>query len=417
MLTTFVIGLREGLEAALIVGIIAAFLIRGGHRNALRPMWWGVFAAVALSAGGAVLLHIANRSLTLRSREIFEGVLTLLAVVGVTYMIVWMRRHARQLKTELESRAGDALRMGSIGAIVAMAFIAVIREGLETAIFLLATIQGANNPALLGLGAALGIVLAIGIGYGIYKGGVHLDLRKFFRITGVLLIIVAAGLTAKAVHEFAEAGLITSLQGSAIDLSWLIDPGTVRAALLTAFVGFQPVPTWAEVIAWAAFLVPTMIYFLRTPKTAPPAPQVGNGKGKTAVAAGVLALALVAVACTESNADATPLGATLQDDAITLSTDTVAEGRIRFDIENEGSLVHELEVFGGATLGETYEVKNSKADLSGLKLVDEVEDIVSGSQAKLTVSLKPGTYLIVCNLPGHYEAGVATFLTVTEATG
>jgi len=260
VLTTFVIGLREGLEAALIVGIIAAFIIRRGDRHALRPMWWGVAAAVALSAGGAIALHVANRSLTLGAREVMEGALTLVAVVGITYMIVWMRRHSAALKADLESKAGAALAAGSVAAIVVMAFVAVLREGLETAVFLLATLGNSASPVPGALGAALGILVSVGIGYGIYRGGIKIDLRRFFRVTGVVLVIVAAGLLASSVHEFAEAGMITFLQDPAIDLSWLIAPGSVRSSLLTAFLGFQPVPTVAEVLAWAVFLIPMVAY-------------------------------------------------------------------------------------------------------------------------------------------------------------
>ncbi len=260
MLTTFVIGLREGLEAALIVGIIAAFVIKRGDRQALRPMWWGVAAAVALSAGGAIALHIANRSLSLKARETMEGVLALVAVAGISYMIVWMHRHAATLRTDLESRTETALTTGSVMAIVGMAFVAVLREGLETAVFLLATLENANSPTAAASGASLGILVAVVLGYGIYRGGVRINLRQFFRITGVVLVIVAAGLLAAAVHEFAEAGLITFMQEPAVDLSWLIEPGTVRASLLTAFFGFQPVPTVAEVVVWAAYLVPMVLY-------------------------------------------------------------------------------------------------------------------------------------------------------------
>jgi len=271
LLTTFVIGLREGLEAALIVGIIAAFIVKRGDRAALRPMWWGVAAAVVLSAGGAIALYVANRSLTLRAREAMEGSLAVLAVVGITYMIVWMRRHSAALRADLESRAGAALAAGSVAAIVGMAFVAVLREGLETAVFLLATLGNtAAAPVPGALGAAVGILVSVGIGYGIYRGGVRVDLRRFFRVTGVVLVIVAAGLLASAVHSLAEAGVVTFLQGSAIDLSWLIAPGTVRSSLLTAFLGFQPVPTFAEVIVWAMFLIPMVVYVsgvkLRSPR-------------------------------------------------------------------------------------------------------------------------------------------------------
>jgi high-affinity iron transporter len=223
-------------------------------------MWLGVAAAVSLSTIGAIGLHVANRSLTLQARETMEGALALVAVAGITYMIVWMHRHSATLRADLEGRADSALTTGSVAAIVTMAFVAVLREGLETAIFLLATFENINSPAAAASGAALGIVLAVALGYGIYRGGVRINLRRFFRVTGIVLVIVAAGLLAAAVHEFAEAGVVTFLQEPAVDLSWLIAPGTVRSSLLTAFFGFQPVPTVAEVVVWAAFLIPMVIY-------------------------------------------------------------------------------------------------------------------------------------------------------------
>ena len=272
MLTTFVIGLREGLEAALIVGIIAAFLIQRGQRQALRPMWLGVAGAVALSGGAAIALHAANRALTLQARETMEGVLALVAVAGITYMIIWMHRHSAQLKARLENQAASALTTGSVAAMAGMAFVAVLREGLETAIFLLATFENVNSPLAAASGAILGILTAVVLGYAIYRGGVRINLRRFFRITGVVLVVVAAGLLSAAVHEFAEAGIITFLQRPALDLSWLIAPGTVWSSLFTALFGFQPVPTVAEVVAWAVFLVPMVLYVsgftFRRPKLA-----------------------------------------------------------------------------------------------------------------------------------------------------
>jgi len=262
MLTTFAIGLREGLEAALVVGIIAAFLIRRGHREALRPMWWGVAAALAVSAVTALALFVANRSLTLQVREAVEGLLTLVAVVGVSYMIVWMRRHAETLRADLESKASAAFEAGSVAAIAGLAFVAVAREGLETAVFLLALLENSADPQLGAAGAAAGIAVAVAVGYGVYRGGVAVDLRRFFLVTGAILVVVAAGLVASAVHELAEAGVISVLQTPAVDLSSFIRPESVWSSLLTAFIGLQPVPTFAEIVAWGAFLVPMTLYLV-----------------------------------------------------------------------------------------------------------------------------------------------------------
>lgn len=262
MIPTFVIGLREGLEAALIVGIVGAFLIKRGDREALKPMWLGVGLAVGLSVSAALALDMAGRRLPLMAREVIEGTLTLVAVVGVSYMLVWMRRHSSQIKSDLEARAAEALNRDSTLALVALAFVAVIREGLETAVFLLALLKGSSDVSL-GLGGALlGIVVASVLGFAIYKGGVRIDLSRFFRVTGVVLVLVAAGLVAASIHEFAEAGLIPWGNSPAIDLSAVIAPGTMRAGLLTAFLGLQPVPTYAELAGWLTFLIPVGAYVL-----------------------------------------------------------------------------------------------------------------------------------------------------------
>lgn len=273
MLTTFVIGLREGLEASLIVGIIAAFLIQRRQTRALIPMWIGVAAAVGLSAAAAVVLDLAGQAMSTRARETMEGLLALIAVCGITYMIVWMRRHGPGLRIDLEQRTGAALATGSAVAVVAMAFVAVLREGLETAVFLLATFQTTRSTTAAVIGAVAGIALAVAIGYGIFRGGVHLDLTRFFRVTGAVLVVVAAGLLSAGVHSLSEAGLVPILQGSAIDLSWLIAPGTVRSSLLTAFLGLQPVPTTAEVLVWIAYAIPMLVFVLR-PGRPPARPAV-----------------------------------------------------------------------------------------------------------------------------------------------
>jgi high-affinity iron transporter len=277
VLPTFVIGLREGLEASLIVGIIAAFLIQRGERRALRSMWTGVALAVGLCIVVAIVLQVVGESLPFRQRERMEGVLALLAVAGVTYMVVWMRRHSRELKGQLESHAAHALLTGSVLALVGMAFFAVIREGLETAIFMLTVFENSTSPAATGIGAVLGVAVAVGLGYGIYRGGVRLNLSRFFRVTGFVLVLVAAGLLSSAVHSLAEAGDISALQSSAFDISWLIRPNSVQESLLTGMLGLRPIPKVAEVAAWLLYAIPMGAYVLwpqRPRRTSPqPAPE------------------------------------------------------------------------------------------------------------------------------------------------
>ena len=259
MLPTFVIGLREGLEAALIVGIIAAFLGQQGRPDALRQVWIGTAAAGAICVGIATALQVISSDLPQRQQEGLETAVGALAVGMVTYMIIFMRRHARHLKADLEGTAASALASGTTRALVVMAFLAVLREGFETAVFLLATFEASGNAATSWLGAVIGILLAAGIGYGIYRGGVRLNLARFFRVTGLVLVLVAAGLVMTAFHTANEAGWLTIGQAQAFDLSWLVRPGTPFSALLTGVLGIQPYPVWIEVIAWLAYLVPVTV--------------------------------------------------------------------------------------------------------------------------------------------------------------
>jgi high-affinity iron transporter len=262
MLPTFVIGLREGLEAALIVGIVAGFLGRQGRRDALRQVWLGVIAAVLICVVVGVVLEIISADLPQAEQEGLETVIGVLAVGMVTYMVIWMRRHSRDLKGELEGAAGAALARGSATALVAMAFLAVLREGFETAVFLLAAFQASTSPILAGSGALIGILLAVVLGYGIYKGGVRLNLSRFFRATGVVLVLVAAGLLMTACHTAHEAGWLNFGQGRVADLSWFVLPGTPVSSLVTGVLGIQPYPVLIEVVAWFAYLVPLMVYLL-----------------------------------------------------------------------------------------------------------------------------------------------------------
>ena len=262
MIPTFVITLREGVEASLIIGIIAAFLVKEGRRDAMRQMWLGIGIAVALCAGVAVALRVIGQELPTKGQEGLETVVSLIAVAAVTYMIVWMRRHARGIKAELQGEAASALATGSTMALVGMAFLAVLREGFETSVFLLAAFNDATDTTAAGAGAVLGLVAAVAIGLGLYRGGVRINLTRFFRFTGLVLVFVAAGLLATAAHTAHEAGWINSFQGQALNLSWLVQPGTVSGSLLTGMLGLQPSPTVIEATAYLAYAVPMALYVL-----------------------------------------------------------------------------------------------------------------------------------------------------------
>jgi len=262
MIPTFVIALREGVEASLIVGIIAAFLVREGRRDAMRQMWAGVAVAVALCVGIAVILRVVGQQLPQREQEGLETVIGVIAVGAVTYMIVWMRRNARGIKKVLEGNAANALASGSAIALVAMAFLAVLREGFETSVFMLAAFQDASDTTAAGGGAVLGLLVAVAIGLGIYRGGVRLNLTRFFRITGLILVFVAAGLLSSSLHTAHEAGWFNSLQGQALDLTWLVQPGTVSGSLLTGMLGLQPAPTVGEAAIYLLYALPMALYVL-----------------------------------------------------------------------------------------------------------------------------------------------------------
>ena len=262
MLPTFVIGLREGLEAALIVGIVAAFLRQRGRSDALRLVWLGVAVAIAACAVVAVGLQLFSASLPETQQEILETVVAVVAVAMVTYMVVWMRRNSRGLRHDLELAASSALATGTAWALVGMAVLAVLREGFETAVFLLAAFNESDSPVAAAFGAVLGVGAACVVGYGIYRGGVRINLGRFFRVTGVVLVLVAAGLLASAIHSAEEAGLIGFGQTQLADLSWLLQPGSMLSALLTGVLGVQPEPTAIELVGWLLYLVPMLLIVL-----------------------------------------------------------------------------------------------------------------------------------------------------------
>lgn len=262
MLPTFVIGLREGVEASLIVGIVAAFLRQEGRTDALRRMWLGVAAAIVVCLGVGVGLELLNESLPQRQQEMLETVVAVVALAMITYMIVFMRRHARTMRRDLQDKAGAALAAGSATALILMAFLAVLREGFETAVFLVATFSASTSRAAAVGGAAIGIAAAVVIGAAIYRGGVRINLARFFTATALVLVVVAGGLAAFAAHTAHEAGWLNVGQGRALDASAVIDPGTVRAALITGVLGIQPKPVWAELVAWVGYVVPAALLVL-----------------------------------------------------------------------------------------------------------------------------------------------------------
>ena len=286
MLANYLIGLREGMEAALVVGILVAYLVRSGRRQLLPQVWAGVGGAVAVSIGFGALLTLGPSRLTDRAEETVAGVLSILAVALVTWMVFWMARTARYLKAGLHARVDGALAAGGWGVLV-VAFLAVAREGLETALFLWAAAGATGAAGAAGsplLGASLGLATAVVLGWAVYRGAVSLNLGVFFRWTGLFLIAIAAGVLAYGVHELQEAGVLAWGTATAFDVSGVISATSALGSLLKGLLNFTPTPTWGQVVAWLAYLVPTAVLYLRavrmpttptpvTPTPSPPTPS------------------------------------------------------------------------------------------------------------------------------------------------
>ncbi|MCX4667613.1 FTR1 family protein [Streptomyces sp. NBC_01381] len=261
MFGNYLIGLREGLEASLVVCILIAYLVKTERRDALRPIWIGIGAACAIAFGFGCALTFGSQELTFKAQEALGGSLSILAVALVTWMVFWMRRTARHLKAELHGKLDAALQMGT-GALVATAFLAVGREGLETALFVWASVRasGDGTPGPL-IGVLLGLATAIALGWLFYKGTVRINLAKFFTWTGAMLVVVAAGVLAYGVHDLQEAEFLGGLQDKAFDISATIPPDSWYGTLLKGIFNFQPDPTVAQVTVWLLYLIPTLAFF------------------------------------------------------------------------------------------------------------------------------------------------------------
>jgi high-affinity iron transporter len=263
MLATYLIGLREGLEATLVVSILIAFLVKSERKDRLTQVWLGVGLAVVISVVFGWLLSYTETTLLsdYKQQELFEAITSIAAVCFVTWMIFWMRRAARGIAGELRNKLQDALVGGSF-AVGFIAFLAVVREGLETSLIFYSAVQGANlngGPlyALIG-----GILTAVAIGWLMVATALRINLSIFFTVTGTLLILVAAGIFKYGVHDLQEAGVLPGIGNLAFRIGDVLDPSTWYAALLAGMFNITPEPTVLEVIAWVAYGVPALLLFL-----------------------------------------------------------------------------------------------------------------------------------------------------------
>lgn len=297
MLPSFLIGLREGLEAALVVGILVAYLSRVGRRDVLPRLWLGIGLAVLLALGIGAFFTFGAYALTFEAQEIIGGLLSLAAVAMVTWMVFWMQKTARNLKRELEGGLERALKTGGMWGIVVIGFVSVAREGVETTLLLWSMVQSFGDGSGALVGAVLGIVAAVLLGWMLHRGMVRVDLRRFFAWTGAILVVVAAGVLAYAIHDLQEANVLpgpwsasapvdpatglVAVGGAGFPFGWAFDassvvrPNGVLHTILQATIGFMPQMTWLQVVAWALYLaVVGTVYVRRQRRLRAPAASV-----------------------------------------------------------------------------------------------------------------------------------------------
>jgi high-affinity iron transporter len=261
MLSALLITFREGLEAALIIGIILAYLVSTGNRDRSKAVWIGTGLAVVVSLVVGVVIYFSAGQLEGRSEEIFEGIATLTAAGVLTWMIFWMRKQAVNIKKHLHAQIQSALGSGSTFGILGLAFVAVVREGIETVLFLFAAVRVSESAFLSAVGGVLGLAIAVGVGYSIYKGTSKLNLSTFFKVTGLLLILFAAGLLAYGIHELQEAGIIPIVIEHVWDINNILPEASVIGQFLAAVFGYNANPSLIEVIAYCLFLGFTLVSY------------------------------------------------------------------------------------------------------------------------------------------------------------
>jgi len=265
MLSTFIIALREGLEASLIVGILVAYLVRGERRELLKALWLGVITAIATSLGLGAFLSFTSVSLSKRGEQFFAGVTSFIAVGLVTWMVFWMKRTARNLRNELQGKVDMAVTAGPL-ALAGAAFFAVIREGLETSLFVYTNFQTVADTTSSAAGLILGFAVSITLGYLIYKSSIKLNLSKFFTYSGVALIIVAAGVLSYGVHEFQELGYLPGPDAFAWDITSIIAKDSILGASLSGTIGFDTTTSWMQLGIYTLYLGAVLIPYLTKPR-------------------------------------------------------------------------------------------------------------------------------------------------------
>ena len=278
MLVPFLIMLREGLEAALIVGIIATYLRQTGRAAWMPLVWIGIFLAVSLALLAGAGLQFVSAEFPQRQQELFEALVGFVAVAMLTWMVFWMRRAAQGLRGELTGALDQAFAHGRqhTWALIGMVFLAVAREGLESIFFLLAVFQQSQSHGA-PLGALLGVLCAALVGWAFYRGSLRLNLKHFFRLTGLFILLVAAGLFAGSVRALHEAGLWNHAQAVVFDLSNWLPLDTALGSLFAGIFGYYPTPSVSELVAYLGYLALALCGFFWPRGQALPAPSAARG--------------------------------------------------------------------------------------------------------------------------------------------
>lgn len=273
------IGLREGLEACIVVMILVAFLVKSNRRDALKWVWLGVGAALAMTAGVFLVIQFGKNTITGLAAEAVAGVASLVAVAIVTTMVLWMKKAAAGLSGRLRSEMRQALETGPV-AVTSLAFLAVGREGVETALFMVGYAEASTAWPLAGL--IIGVLIAAAIAYGLYKGAMRLNLAKFFTYTGMFLILVAAGILSYGIGALQTVGWLPGLAHRAFDVTSWLDWSSWNGQAIQGIFNVTPTPTILQFVCWLGYLVVVLTLFLRPAKQPPAARPVPDPESTSA---------------------------------------------------------------------------------------------------------------------------------------
>jgi high-affinity iron transporter len=389
------IGLREGLEAGLVVSILLAALRRSDAKAPTAPIWLGVLAAVTLAGGFGAVLTFSRSELSTTAQEAFGGVLSLIAVCLVTAMVFWMRRTARGLSGELSAKVSGAAAIGA-GALALTAFLAVGREGLETALFLWTTVQAAGESTAPLIGAALGIGIAALLCWLLYRSAIRINLGKFFSRTAVLLVVIAAGVLAYGLGDLQDAGLLPGRTWLAFDLSGSISPDAWWVTVIRGITNLAPTMTWLQVIAYLVYLAAVLALFFGRTSAAPVKVKAARKPVRrwvwltAAIAVPLLAAGVFALVVPSSRANAQQV--TITASACAPDFHALTAGQQEFTVVNKS--------------GRSGEIYLVRADDGGV--IGELEGLGPGTQRSMPADLPAGEYAWRCEMSGAAEQLSAT---------